>query len=100
MKKSIIAALFILFSVFTTLSADVWQIKAKSNGVWKTQTISKEEFVQLLDNSKIISVNETTESNAKIKNYSKTVSYEISVANLTNAERVKLIHYYQKKETK
>ena len=95
MKK---LAIILMMLCASYLFADVWQLKVKANGEWKTQTISKEEFVQLLDRSKILSVNETSESNAKIKNYSKTVSYEISVANLTNAERVKLVHYYQRGE--
>lgn len=94
--KRLIILLLMLFTSY--LFADVWQIKAKANGTWRTQTISKEEFVQLLDNSKILSVTESSDSNAKIKNYSKTVSYEISTTNLTNAERVKLVHYYQRGE--
>lgn len=101
MKKSIIAALFILFSVFTTLSADVWQIKAKSNGKWNTQTISKEDFVQLLSEATIIRTDETNKAVSFIPNYDKTVSYEVSISKLgENVERVKLIHYYQRKEAK
>lgn len=95
MKKLTLIAIMMLFT--SHLFADIWQIKVKSNGKWKTQSVSKEEFVQLLDNSKILSVNETLESNTKIKNYSKTVSYEISVATLHGVERAKLVHYYQKR---
>lgn len=97
MKK--LAIIFMMLCA-SYLFADVWQLKVKSNGQWKTQTISKAEFIQIHDTykSKILSVNETTDSNVNIKNYSKTVSYELSAATFPGVERVKLIHYYQKKE--
>ena len=97
MKK---LAIILMMLMHTCLFADVWQIKVKSDGVWKTQTVSKAEFIQIHDSykSKILSVYTTTETTANIKNFSKAVHYEISVATLPGVDRVKLIHYYQKKE--
>ena len=90
----------ILMMLFTSyLFADVWQIKAKSNGKWNTQSVSKEDFVQLLSEATIIRTDETNKAVSFIPNYDKTVSYEVSISKLgENVERVKLIHYYQKKE--
>ena len=100
MKRLIINALLVLFATFT-LSADVWQIKAKSNGKWNTQSVSKEEFVQLLNEATILKTDETNKAVSFIPNYDKTVSYEVSISKLgENVERVKLIHYHQKKEAK